>query len=538
MIALGACGSGGSSDPSSSVSAMTAEASDGPTTQAKKGKNRVPVAEFTATLVSHLCHGNRQTGNGSQADTFRFDPTSSFVPAKKATYTWDFRDGSTPTVQKGSPTIIEHTFSSSGFAACRHYLQDVSLSITGKGHAVSSKTVTIRIGTNRPPNANVSMTPTPAAGIAPYAVNFDASQSRDDVAIASYSWDFGDGTPPANRVAPQHTFSATSDGAIYKTHVTVTDDEGASSTSRDLEIRVAPPRGSLVLSGTLQVPAPSAVDRDVNDPSTTATSNDDFDHAQPIPNPVTVGGYVVQPGWGFPGNVQVAGDVEDFYAVTLAAADAVRLSVPSNVAATLPIRIYDSNRDLVDASEVQSGGVESVTLMAPGAGSYFIEIGSDFAGTNYVLEVGPAASIAATYLAIASSEQSTAVTPLLAGTAPIGVQHLIVVHPLTGITIARLLLDGINDQYHFSIPNMGPGSYRIYSGTDHNADGFTCDGGEACGAYPTLAEPADIVVSGNTDVAFPVVFHLESNGTFSIASASASATGTAPSSATPIRKSQ
>ncbi|MFX3657754.1 MAG: S8 family serine peptidase [bacterium] len=50
--------------------------------------------------------------------------------------------------------------------------------------------------------------------------------------------------------------------------------------------------------------------------------------------------------------------------------------------------------------------------------------------------------------------------------------------------------------YDFRIDDVPPGEYRLFAGTDLDDDDFICDGGEACGAFPSLAEPALIVIDG------------------------------------------
>ena len=82
---------------------------------------------------------------------------------------------------------------------------------------------------NNPPLA--ALTATPGSGTAPLAVNFDASGSRDPDAgdaIASYIFEFGDGSPAVSQATPSvsHTYATAGD---YKASVTATDTHGASS---------------------------------------------------------------------------------------------------------------------------------------------------------------------------------------------------------------------------------------------------------------------------------------------------------------------
>ncbi|MDH3716072.1 MAG: S8 family serine peptidase, partial [Gammaproteobacteria bacterium] len=56
-----------------------------------------------------------------------------------------------------------------------------------------------------------------------------------------------------------------------------------------------------------------------------------------------------------------------------------------------------------------------------------------------------------------------------------------------------------NGQYTFQFSNVSPGEYFIMSGSDNDYDGFICDSGESCGAYPDLNSNGSIIV-GDADV--------------------------------------
>ena len=69
------------------------------------------------------------------------------------------------------------------------------------------------------------ITATPDAGEAPLEVALSSAGSHDpDGTIASYSWDFGDGSALSTAQNPDHTFTA--DGA-YVVKLTVTDNSNA-----------------------------------------------------------------------------------------------------------------------------------------------------------------------------------------------------------------------------------------------------------------------------------------------------------------------
>ena len=86
-----------------------------------------------------------------------------------------------------------------------------------------------------------------SAGTAPLAVSFASTGSSDpDGTIASYQWNFGDGTG-STLANPSHSYAAGS----YSVTLTVTDNGGASATSAPIALKVNAP-------ATLQAPAQPA----------------------------------------------------------------------------------------------------------------------------------------------------------------------------------------------------------------------------------------------------------------------------------------
>ncbi|WP_086543663.1 DUF4082 domain-containing protein, partial [Algoriphagus antarcticus] len=82
------------------------------------------------------------------------------------------------------------------------------------------QTVTVKDGTA--PIAVASATP--QTGMAPLLVVFSSEGSTDNVAIASYTWNFGDGTS-STEANPSHTYAT---AGTYSVSLTVTDAEGLS----------------------------------------------------------------------------------------------------------------------------------------------------------------------------------------------------------------------------------------------------------------------------------------------------------------------
>ncbi len=235
---------------------------------------------------------------------------------------------------------------------------------------------------NQAPSARISASTTD--GFATLTVNFSGGGSTDpDGTVASYAWDFDDGGATGNGASVSHTFT---DPGGYNVRLTVTDDDGATDSVLQ-NIRV---RGTR-LSGTVQILGTSAVDSDVNDRLTTPFPNDDQLTAQPIPNPVRLGGFVNLPGTGEPtGNYFAAGDPADYYAVSLTGNELILLNI-GDATADLDLHLRDASGTIVDAS-LSTQSTESIT--APGPGNYFIEVFPATAGTNisggsnYVLSIG------------------------------------------------------------------------------------------------------------------------------------------------------
>ncbi|HAI44201.1 MAG TPA: hypothetical protein DCM40_41910, partial [Maribacter sp.] len=155
-----------------------------------------------------------------------FDASGSSDDDAIASYSWDFGDGTT-----GSGINPSHTYTSvNTFSA--------TLTVVDSEGLTDSTTIDITVtqpsSGNTPPIAMT--TATPISGEAPLLVEFDASGSSDDDAIASYSWDFGDGTTGMG-INPSHTYTSID---TFTVTLTVIDSEGLSDTS-SIDITVTQP---------------------------------------------------------------------------------------------------------------------------------------------------------------------------------------------------------------------------------------------------------------------------------------------------------
>ncbi len=139
--------------------------------------SEAPVANFT---------GAPTTGDSPLSVQFSDQSTGSIT-----TYSWDFGDSGTSTLQNPA-----HTYTGAG-------TYSVNLTVTGPGGS-NSKFRTNYISVSTPPVAPVAnFTGTPTTGDSPLSVQFSDESTGS---ITSYSWDFGDsGTSTLQN--PAHTYT-------------------------------------------------------------------------------------------------------------------------------------------------------------------------------------------------------------------------------------------------------------------------------------------------------------------------------------------
>ena len=172
----------------------------------------------------------------------------------------DFGAVSARTLVTGSNGRATFTYTAPSFVAGT--IPNLSLSVTPTGTDAAShlrRVVTIRlvppgvIGVS--PTANFTFTP--EAPVAFSNVIFDGASSVAGIGavIASYQWDFGDGTTTTtSSAATTHQYRAVGN---YRVTLTVTDSNGLSATSAAQLVPVSagdPPTASFVYSPTSPVP--------------------------------------------------------------------------------------------------------------------------------------------------------------------------------------------------------------------------------------------------------------------------------------------
>lgn len=168
--------------------------------------NAAPMAALTASPTE-----------GEAPLMVMFDATSSMDDNGIANFSFDFGDGS-PAVENTTGTAT-YTYESAGtFTATVTVTDDQGLSDT------ATETITVE-APNMAPMA--MLTADPSQGEPPLEVSFDATGSTDDAGIATYAFDFGDGSPVVENTTGTATNTYESAGTFTAT-VTVTDAEGLS----------------------------------------------------------------------------------------------------------------------------------------------------------------------------------------------------------------------------------------------------------------------------------------------------------------------
>jgi parallel beta-helix repeat protein len=137
-----------------------------------------------------------------------------------ASYSFDFGDGS-PVVGPQGGSTSPHLYLQPG-------TYTVTVTVRDSGGRTAQATDQVTVSNDVPPEAALAVTPT--SGRAPLDVVADASASTDsDGTIASYSFDFGDGSPlvgPQSQKTASHTYTT---AGTYTVTVTVRDDAGQPS---------------------------------------------------------------------------------------------------------------------------------------------------------------------------------------------------------------------------------------------------------------------------------------------------------------------
>jgi len=105
-----------------------------------------------------------------------------------------------------------------------------------------------------------------------------------------------------------------------------------------------------------------------------------------------------------------------------------------------------------------------------------------------------------------------------------GFHYVLLVDAQSLEPIDEVALPASDGGYAYAFANVPQGDYLLIAGSDLDNDGLICDGGEACGSYPTLDLPAPVTID-----------HDIANADFDTAFRQSISTGATASSAVPAR---
>jgi PKD repeat protein len=155
--------------------------------------------------------------------TFTFSSAgSSDSDGTIAGYLWDFGDGTTST--NANPTKV---YATSG-------VRTVTLTVTDDNGATGTASTTVTVVDNVAPSAAPSVNLT--SGGTTTNFNFAANAADTDGTVTSYFWNFGNGTFATTANVNNKKFPA---AGTYNVTVTVTDNNGAATTSAPITITIS-----------------------------------------------------------------------------------------------------------------------------------------------------------------------------------------------------------------------------------------------------------------------------------------------------------
>ena len=181
----------------------------------------VSVAENVAPTAAAA---STPTAGKTNITTFQLSSAgSSDSDGTIAGYSWDFGDGS-PASSAENPTKV---FSTAG-------VYPVTLTVTDDNGATDTETVTITVLDNVAPSTSPTVNLT--SGTTATNFNFAANAVDSDGTVTTYLWNFGNGTFATTANVSNKKFTAP---GTYNVTVTVTDDNGAQTTSAPITITIS-----------------------------------------------------------------------------------------------------------------------------------------------------------------------------------------------------------------------------------------------------------------------------------------------------------
>ncbi len=242
-------------------------------------------------------------------------------------------------------------------------------------------------GDDQPPEVVINQptdTETYSTGNASITIGGTAT---DNAAVDQVIWENKNGETKTGEATGTASWEAQIDLNPGSNTITVTAIDASGNTASDT-LTVTLTTETYTLSGTITAASNSSIDRDVNDPNAPYTPNDSFEQAQVLSTPITLGGYINQPGTGEKGRSFADGDINDFFRVDLLAGESIILNIAAPILdADLDMYLYDAaNFELLDSAIALYARTE--TLEALDNGTYMIQVVTTLGASNYTLTIG------------------------------------------------------------------------------------------------------------------------------------------------------
>lgn len=146
----------------------------------------------------------------------------------------------------------------------------------------------------------------------------------------------------------------------------------------------------VMVAGIVVTAGSTIVDSDLNDPAAPFTGNDSLETAQAVTAPITVGGYVNQPGTGPAGRSKAAGDPQDVFQAELTAGLQVILhTAPVDSDGELELYLVSAG-DSTTVLDAAVGSAPLKTVNVPHTGSYYLIVRASAGAAHYILSIGTA----------------------------------------------------------------------------------------------------------------------------------------------------